>query len=143
MAADVPLHSVTREQGVIGLRAALSVLDKWKGSSEQACHILSISQRTYASAKRQGPEWSVPLNPEQLQRISLVLNIHAVLRTVFANPENVYGFPSMANHNEFFNGNSPLEVMAKGDLRSLHETFEKIDALRFLHGDASSPVSQI
>lgn len=35
------------------------------------------------------------------------LNIHAALRLAFDNPENVYGFPSMENRNEFFNGHAP------------------------------------
>lgn len=44
------------------------------------------------------------LDDDQLARISLVLNIHASLRTIFDNPDNVYGFPSMNNHNPFFDG---------------------------------------
>lgn len=65
-----------------------------------------------------------------MQRISLVLNIHAALRLVFDNPENVYGFPSMENRHEFFNGRIPLEIMGQGDMILLYETFRRIDALR-------------
>ncbi|MNY55821.1 hypothetical protein D3C86_1918320 [compost metagenome] len=65
-----------------------------------------------------------------MQRISFVLNMHAALRLVFDNPENVYGFAAMANHNAFFNGRTPLEIMAQGDMISLYETFRRIDALR-------------
>ncbi|MOA48771.1 hypothetical protein D3C78_1715630 [compost metagenome] len=64
-----------------------------------------------------------------MQRISVVLNIHAALRLVFDNPENVCGFPSMENRNEF-NGRTPLEIMAQGDMVSLYEPFRRIDALR-------------
>ena len=46
------------------------------------------------------------------------------------NPDNVYGFPAMANHNAFFNGRAPLEIMAQGDMISLYETYRRIDALR-------------
>ncbi|MNH14465.1 hypothetical protein D3C79_740570 [compost metagenome] len=70
------------------------------------------------------------LDADQMQRISFVLNIHATLRLVFDNPGNVYGFASMANDNEFFNGRSPLEIMAQGDMISLYETFRRIDMLR-------------
>jgi hypothetical protein len=52
------------------------------------------------------------------------------LRLVFDNPDNVYGFVSMANDNEFFNGRSPLAIMAQGDMISLYETFRRIDMLR-------------
>lgn len=130
MVATIHDHNLSKEQCTAGLTAALNVIDKWKGTPEQARSILGIPESMYTYAKKQPPGWSVSLDPEQLQRISVVLNIHAALRTVFDNPENTYGFPSMENHNEFFNGRSPLEVMASGDLASLNETFKRIDSLR-------------
>ena len=125
-----PARDLSKEQGVTGLRAALNILDKWRASSEQACRILRISRSTYTRARQRDPAWSVGLDTDQLQRISMVLNIHATLRLVFDNPENVYGFPAMENHNAFFNGRTPLEIMAQGDMISLYETFRRIDALR-------------
>ncbi|MBF6622146.1 MAG: hypothetical protein ITG05_01355 [Pseudomonas stutzeri] len=130
MATALQAHDFSREQCVAGLRAALNILDKWAASSDQACRILRISRSTYTRARQRDPEWSVGLDADQLQRISMVLNIHAALRLVFDNPENVYGFPSMENRNEFFNGRTPLEIMAQGDMISLYETFRRIDALR-------------
>lgn len=130
MATALQAQDFSREQCVAGLRAALNILDKWSASSEQACRILRISRSTYTRARQRDPEWSVGLDADQLQRISMVLNIHAALRLVFDNPENVYGFPSMENRNEFFNGRTPLEIMAQGDMISLYETFRRIDALR-------------
>lgn len=59
-----------------------------------------------------------------------MLNIHSALRVIFDNPENLYGFMAMANHNPFFQGRTPLEVMSQGDFVSLYETFKRIDALR-------------
>lgn len=121
---------LSKTQSVTGLRAALRILDKWQASSEQACHILRISRSTYTRARQDDAAWSVTLDMDQIHRISFVLNIHAALRTIFDNPENVYGFPSLQNHNEFFNGRTPLEIMAQGDIISLYETFRRIDALR-------------
>jgi mannose/fructose/N-acetylgalactosamine-specific phosphotransferase system component IID len=91
---------------------------------------LRISRSTYTRARQRDADWAVALDSDQMQRISFVLNIHAALRLVFDNPDNVYGFPAMANHNEFFNGRSPLEIMAQGDMISLYETFRRIDVLR-------------
>ncbi|KHO64371.1 antitoxin Xre-like helix-turn-helix domain-containing protein [Pseudomonas flexibilis] len=125
-----PARDLSKEQGVTGLRAALNILDKWQASSEQACRILRISRSTYTRARQRDPAWSVGLDTDQLQRISMVLNIHAALRLLFDNPDNVYGFPAMANHNAFFNGRAPLEIMAQGDMISLYETYRRIDALR-------------
>ena len=128
LALQTPVFSKT--QCVAGLRAAVGILDKWAASSEQACRILRISRSTYTRARQLDPDWAVTLDADQMQRISFVLNIHAALRLVFDNPENVYGFPAMANHNEFFNGRTPLEIMAQGDMISLYETFRRIDVLR-------------
>lgn len=130
MAVPLQEQAFTKAQCVTGLRAAVGVLEKWSASSDQACRILRISRSTYTRARQRDPAWSVTLDSDQMQRISFVLNIHAALRLVFDNPDNVYGFPSMANHNEFFNGRSPLEIMAQGDMISLYETFKRIDVLR-------------
>ena len=123
-------QAFTKDQCVVGLRVAVNILEKWQASSEQACRILRISRSTYTRAKQCDAEWSVGLDSDQMQRISFVLNIHAALRLVFDNPENVYGFPAMANDNDFFNGRTPLEIMSQGDMISLYETFRRIDVLR-------------
>lgn len=128
--ASAPAQHLSKSQCAAGLRAALNILGKWQASPEQACRVLRISRSTYTRASQKDSAWSVSLDTDQLQRISLVLNTHAALRTVFDNPENLYGFPSMANHNEFFNGRAPLEIMAQGDMISLYETFRRIDTLR-------------
>lgn len=130
MIVAIQAQDFSKSQCVAGLRAALNILDKWKASCEQACRILRISRSTYTRARQRDSEWAVGLDSDQLQRISIVLNIHAALRLVFDNPENVYGFPSMKNDNEFFNGRAPLDVMAQGDMISLYETFRRIDTLR-------------
>lgn len=130
MTASIQAQTFTKDQCATGLRAAVTILDKWQASTEQACSILRISRSTHARAKLRNAQWSVSLDPDQMQRVSFVLNIHAALRLVFDNPENVYGFPAMANHNEFFNGRSPIDVMAQGDMISLYEAFRRIDSLR-------------
>lgn len=124
------VEQFSKSQSTIGLRAALNILERWQASSEQSCRILRISRSTYTRASQRDSEWAVSLDADQLQRVSLVLNMHSALRLVFDNPENVYGFVAMANQNEFFNGRSPLEIMAQGDMISLYETFRRIDVLR-------------
>lgn len=130
MSVSLPAVEFTKDQCVAGLRAALRILDKWQASSEQACRILRVSRSTYTRARQLDDSWAIGLDMDQMHRISFVLNIHAALRTVFDNPDNVYGFPGMENRNEFFNGRKPLDVMAQGDFISLYETFRRIDALR-------------
>lgn len=116
MSQVVAVEQFSKSQSTAGLRAALNILDRWQASSEQSCRILRISRSTYTRALQREGNWAVSLDADQLQRVSLVLNMHSALRLVFDNPENVYGFVAMANHNEFFNGRSPLEIMAQGDM---------------------------
>jgi len=104
---------------------ALRILEKWKATTEQASSVLRVS-RSSISRAQQGK--GVELDRDQLERASIVLNCHASLRLVFDNPENVYGFMGLENHNEFFNGRKPLEIMAQGDLMPLFEVYKRIDA---------------
>lgn len=130
MSAVLHPEQLTKAQCVAGLRAALRILDKWKATTEQACKILRVSRSTCTRARQDDAQWSVSLDQDQMHRISFVLNIHAALRTLFDNPENAYGFATMENHNAFFNGRTPLDIMAQGDMVSLYETFRRIDTLR-------------
>jgi len=125
---EAPASSKTT--AAAGLKAAVAILEKWGATGEQGNAILRVSRSTYARAKRRDPGWEVSLDGDQLTRISLVLNMHAALRVIFDNPENLYGFMSMANHNGYFNGKSPLEVIAQGGILSLYEAFRRIDSLR-------------
>lgn len=120
---------LTQVQSAIGLRVALRIIEGWQASVAQACKILRISRSTYRRAS-QGSEAGGRLDLDQHQRIGLVLGIHAALRIVFTNQMNVQGFPGFKNHNEFFEGRSPLEIMSQGDMISLYETYKRIDQLQ-------------
>lgn len=124
-------QALDENKSAIGLRAVINILDKWGASVTQASSVLRISASTYARVEStEDTDWSARFDADVIQRISLVLNIHSALRSIFDNPDNVYGFAGMRNDNHFFNGRSPLEVMAQGDLVSRHETFRCIDSLR-------------
>lgn len=116
-----------KDMALVGLRTALNILAKWKTSTEQAGNILRVSRSTISRART---DKAVSLDEDQLKRVSLVLNIHSALRMLFDNPANVYGFMQMENHNEFFNGRSPMDVVQGGDMIALYETFRRIDSLR-------------
>ena len=68
------------------------------------------------------------LTQEQLERISRVLHIHAALRTIFSNPDNVYGFMTM-NNNAGFEGSSPLKLIESGSLEELASVAERAQSL--------------
>lgn len=121
---------LTHDQSKLSLCTAIEILEKWCASSDQGCRILRVSCNTYTRARQDDQAFSVALDSDQMQRISFVLNIHAALLLIFNNPKNIYGFPTMKNDNKFFNGRSPLEIMAQGDITSLAETYRQIDLLR-------------
>lgn len=122
--------SANKIAAATGLRAAVTILDRWGATGEQGEAILRVSHSTYARAKRKDGLQAINLDRDQLTRVSLVLNTHAALRMVFDNPDNLYGFMRMPNDNEFFFGRSPLEVMGSGDMVAVYETFKRIDVLR-------------
>ncbi|WP_426810442.1 hypothetical protein ABOC32_06305 [Pseudomonas sp. WOUb67] len=120
---------LTSLQCTVGLRAALRIIEGWKATPSQACRILRISLSTFRRAVR-GSGCGAKLDLDQQQRIGLVIGIHGFLRATFTNQENVRGFPSFKNGNSFFDGRSPLEVMAQGDLISLYETYKRIEQIQ-------------
>jgi hypothetical protein len=118
----------TRTTYRVGLKAALNIMEKWGCTTEQKIKILGMKKSAYYKNNVQ-PE-KASLSCDQVERVSYLLNIHAALRIVFDNPENVYGFMSMNNDNPFFNGRSPLDVISTGNHGYLYETFKRIDSLR-------------
>ena len=94
-----------------GLKSGEKLLFRWGATHEQVQTIL-------------------PTTVGHLEvRISHLLNIHAALRTIFSNEDNVYGFMSRTNNNTFFNGRSPIRIIASGRLSDLQEVREKIESL--------------
>lgn len=121
---DLPSEN---ERNIIGLRTAITILTGWKASPSQIQKILGISRHALDQANaRNAP---AKLDGEQLERISIVLNIHAALRTLFENPANVYEFMARPNGNAFFDGRAPLDVIAEGGMQGLVETHRHIEGL--------------
>ena len=112
----------------IGLKAVLNILDKWQCTPQQAQDILQVSKATYYKLKKDPS--GVKLSHDQFERLSYILNIHSALRILFNNPDNCYGFMRMPNHNPYFNGQTPLSLIATGNFGTLYEVHQRIDALR-------------
>lgn len=111
-----------------GFKAANNILSSWGCSAVQSQQILKLSKSTYHRFKS-SPE-TTTLNDDQLERISYLLNIHQALRIVFSNPDNVTGFMTMPNHNDYFAGRTPLDVIESGKFGDLYEVAKRIDAFR-------------
>lgn len=111
-----------------GFKAADSILLSWGCSNRQIQNVLNLSKQSFDKFKT-NPE-QISLSDEQLVKVSYILNIHSVLRVVFNNSDNVKGFMSMKNHNEFFLGRPPIQVIESGKLCDLQEVYRRIDILR-------------
>ncbi len=110
------------------ISTVLRILDKWHCTAAEKQALLGVGRSTlFKYAKTPA---TARLMADTLERCSYILNIHAALRTIFDNPENVYSFVRMPNHNPFFLGRSPLEVICSGRFADLYEAHKRIDALR-------------
>lgn len=121
-------HADEKAKHAIVLRVAVTILERWQANQKQIQRVLRISRPALHRAKT-GATVS-RLDCDQLTRISMVLNMHATMRTVFENPANVYGFMGFKNGNEFFNGRSPLDIIAQGNMTAFIETYRRIDGMR-------------
>ena len=105
-----------------------NVLEKWDCSPAEKQAILGLSKACYY--RFQNDNDKSKFSNDQLERLSYIANIHQSLRIVFSNPDNVYGFMGMKNDNPYFNGRTPLSLIATGNFGTLYEVFKRIDAMR-------------
>lgn len=118
----------TKQMSVAGFKAANNILTGWGVEASDAMSIMGLAKSTYHKYKAD-PE-KANLTQDQLERVSYLLNIHSALRIVFDNQENVQGFMNMANHNAYFNGKAPIDIIKQGRFADLYEVASRIDALR-------------
>lgn len=122
------LANTSTAQAGTALKAVFNILDRWNCSNEQQRALLQLPRSSYY--KLRSNLEGAKLNADQVERISYLLNIHAALRLIFENPENVYGYMGMQNDNPPFNGKAPLELLGTGRFGPLYETFKHVDAMR-------------
>lgn len=119
---------VSDKQGKTALKAVLRILEKWRCSEAEKQALLGIGRSTLHKYQ-EAPE-SARMTPDLKERLSYLLNMHQALHIVFETPENVYGFLRLPNHNTYFNGKAPMEIMTSGRMAHLYEVAKRLDALR-------------
>jgi hypothetical protein len=107
---------------------ALNILNKWSCTEKEKMAILGVGRSTLH--KYQASPEGARLTPDLLERISYLFNIHALLRTIFENPDNIYGFVRMPNRSAFFGGKAPMDIMSSGLMTALYEVYKHLDAIR-------------
>ncbi|GAB3531407.1 hypothetical protein [Photobacterium alginatilyticum] len=91
------------------LELAMDTLNKWGATPKEIQNVLP----------------SYP-DDEQEERVYCILSILNFLKVHFDNPKNRTGFMAMKNHNSFFEGRSPLEVISTGSLDDLKEVEARV-----------------
>lgn len=112
------------QQASTALRVAIKILRLWGGLEQEQSVILGFNRKNLTEDQMQSA-----LSKDQLSHISLILDIHATLRSVFSNPANQHGFMRMRNNNSFFNGRTPMKIIGSGELKDLYETWHRIKSL--------------
>jgi len=119
-----PLAS--QDHAAAGMKSFFVLADHWKLSKEQALVLLGRpSERTYYNWK--AGRVAVPSH-DTMSRLGYLLGIHRALRTLFSNPENVYGW--ISKNNSDFGGQSPLQRMLGGEITDLAYVRQYLDAFR-------------
>ena len=121
-------HKLPANAAQAAIGTVLNIMDKWSCSEKEKMALLGIGRSTLH--KYQVAPASARLTPDLLERISYLLNIHAILRILFENPENVYGFVRMPNKHAFFNGKAPMDILASGLMSALYEVHRHLDGIR-------------
>jgi len=111
----------------VACKLADTILEKWGCSKAQRLVILNIDSERYEQLLANDANQS--LNNEQLKRMSYLANIHAALKSMFSNPDNVYGFMSMHNNNGDFNGEAPLSLLCTGDIDQLRYVAQHVTSM--------------
>ena len=102
---------LTTKQKVTAIRTAVSILDKWNCSINEKSSLLGVSEEALSAPPGITEQAIDPLSDETLVRVSLLLNIHATLRTLFTDLNSVYGWVRKPNSYPAFGGKSAIKVM--------------------------------
>jgi len=91
----------------IRLRAGLNLAKRWSLGPEQVIIMLALTED---QSQRLGDTdvLADTLRPDQIERLDLLLSIHASLKTLFTEDERVYGW--MRKPNGAFGGISAIDV---------------------------------
>jgi hypothetical protein len=103
-----------------------NLFEKWELSSEQQRVLLGFDSVEELD-NFFGLDYDIENESELMLRLSILVDIHASLRTIFQNEKNVYGFMKMKNHNEPFFGDTPLGYSCKS-FQNLKQTQQYLNA---------------
>jgi hypothetical protein len=120
----VRLSNVNSPQRLLGgsdtfksFRAVEVLFLKWELIEQQKVDLLGFNPRTM----------NIDDQDQVQMRLSLLLNIHEQLRTLFDNTSNIYGYMTSMNYNEPYKGKRPIVVAC-----------ESLEGLKLVYNSLSS-----
>ena len=115
-----------KKTSTTALKTFFNISQEWGLSAQQEKILLGQPAHTtfYNWRKGKGPVISM----DTLERISYILGIYKALRLLFPTKEQAASWPK--RHNQYFNGETALDVMLRGSVMSLAEVRRYLDAAR-------------
>lgn len=113
------LHRYLRDKGAddTAIKTCVNIMQHWGLTRTEVAVVLGVS--TFSLSRYLASPQAVRLSRDQRDRTSYILNIHAALSTLFSNPDNTFGFVSIPNRNDFFDGRKPKLLLVEGGMESL------------------------
>lgn len=108
------------------LRTVLNILDAWHISPQDRILLLGCDQDTYnrwINTRQLGE-----ILPDTLERLSYILGIWKALQVLHPNSAATNTWVHRPNSAPEFNGETPLSVMARGQLAGLSRVRRHLDA---------------
>lgn len=109
------------------LAEATKILSKWNLSIDQCYRIL----KTPNPSESKHPEQEVKayLNESHIEQIQLLIQIDKALHQLLDNPENASAFMCLPNHNNYFDGRTPIGIIEEGETTDTREVLTRIKSI--------------
>lgn len=106
------------------LKVVLNILELWQCSSTEKRALLGIEHATLLHISQQLPK---TVDPDVLERVSVLLNIHSALRVLFDAPESAYGWVRKPNESPLYAGRSAMDIMLQGRIADLYKVMSYLE----------------
>jgi hypothetical protein len=111
-------------------RAVVALFQKWNLSEEQQLALLASGARDgTALYEYQVGERPLPGSPEVLQRVGHIMGIHASLRLLFPENEDLR-FSWVRRRNRAFGGAAPIDIMLRDGADGIARVWAVLDQQR-------------
>lgn len=121
----VPTKEMLADATPSAFKAVIKIMESWSCSRSQMSIILAIPYSTLGRYMK-SPD-KVRLSRDQQTRLSYILNIYQLIRTMFNNQTNVDNFMSLKNLNGMFKGRRPIDLLLEGSIENIRDTYRHIE----------------